>query len=132
MVLLWNALVTLRFCWAIREFTLVWIEIIFEILSILGAGILPDTDLFGLVWKNMSEGRIYYSRRGKVVPNGNESSTQRRRERRDKRREAKTRLAEAAETGNEEVRAALGWTRQSLIPLALRAFKACLSWFSLR
>src|ERR1035441_4516522 len=60
MVLLWNTLLTLRFCWAIKEFTLVWSEIIFEILSNLGAGILPDTDLFGPVWKNMSEGRIYY------------------------------------------------------------------------
>src|ERR1017187_10139252 len=60
MVLLWNALVTLRFCWAIREFTLVWIEIIFEILSNLGAGILPDADLFGLVGRNMSGGGVYY------------------------------------------------------------------------
>src|ERR1019366_1413771 len=60
MVLLWNALLTLRFCWATREFTLVWIDIIFEILSNLGAGILPDTDLFSRVWRNMSDGRIYY------------------------------------------------------------------------
>src|ERR1035438_5125682 len=36
MVLLWNALVTLRFCWAIREFTLVWIEIILKSFQIWG------------------------------------------------------------------------------------------------
>src|ERR1035438_3216651 len=64
MVLLWNALVTLRFCWAIREFTLVWIEIIFEILSNLGAGILPDTDLFGRAWKNVNQARIFWWGRG--------------------------------------------------------------------
>src|ERR1019366_6485659 len=78
MVLLWNALLTLRFCWATREFTLVWSEIIFEILSNLGAGILPDTDLFGPVWKNMSGGEIYYSGGGRRKPRDTDSPQRRR------------------------------------------------------
>ena len=53
MVLLWNALLTLRFCWATREFTLVWMEMHFEILSSFGAGILPDTYLFGCRWRSL-------------------------------------------------------------------------------
>jgi hypothetical protein len=46
MVLLWNALVTLRFCWATREFTFVWMESILKSFQF-GAGILPDNSLFG-------------------------------------------------------------------------------------